>query len=162
MELTQQRVRELFDYREDGQLIWRKYRAHNARAGDVAGYLKNHGYLYVGVDDKRFLAHRVVFVWHHGYLPPDVDHINGVRLDNRIENLRAASRGENLQNSKKSTRNTSGFKGVSWCKRKLKWRANICENYKQISLGYFDTPEAAHEAYKAAALKHFGEFARAA
>lgn len=162
MELTQARVRELFDYREDGALIWKIYRSQNARAGDVAGYKKSHGYLYISIDDKRFIAHRIVFLWHHGYLPADVDHINGIRSDNRIENLRAASRSQNLQNSKKSSRNTSGFKGVSWCKKRMKWRANICANYKQVALGYFDTPEAAHAAYVEAARSLHGDFARAA
>ncbi len=162
MELTQDRVRELFDYREDGALIWRVYRSSNARPGDVAGYMKSHGYLYVSINEKRFIVHRVVFLWHHGYLPPDVDHINGVRSDNRIENLREASRSQNLHNSKKSSRNTSGYKGVSWCDRRQKWRANICTNYKQRSLGYFDTAELAAAAYAEAAAKDHGSFARIA
>lgn len=162
MELTQEIVRELFDYRNDGKLIWKCYRSHNARRGDVAGFLKDNGYLYVSIFDRKYLVHRVIFLWHHGYFPDQVDHINTVRTDNRIENLRKASRSQNMHNTRARSNNTSGFKGVSWCKRKLKWRMSICVNYRQIFGGYFDTAEAAHEAYKKAADKYHGEFARAA
>lgn len=88
------------------------------------------------------------------------DHINRDGLDNRRSNLRLANRSQNSANSIRSARNTSGFKGASWSKSKNKWHSRIRVNTILIHLGYFDTPEQAHEAYKRAAIKYFGEFAR--
>jgi hypothetical protein len=160
MDSLRSRALQLFEYRKDGKLLWRAYRSSNARKGDVAGYMKSHGYMYVSVDDKRYLVHRIIFLMHHGFLPENVDHINTVRDDNRIENLRAASMSQNAHNAKLSAGNSSGFKGVSWCKKKQKWRANICTKYRQTHIGYFDTAELASDAYANAALAQHGEFAR--
>lgn len=89
------------------------------------------------------------------------DHIDGNGLNNCRENLRVASRTENVRNQRKSVKNSSGFKGVSWNEQHQKWRALIRVNGRLKHLGLFDTPEAAHEAYcKAAASPEFhGEFA---
>lgn len=91
-----------------------------------------------------------------------VDHINMDRLDNRRENLRVATKSQNMQNRGKQMNNTSGFKGVSLDKRKKnkKWRANIHIGTKDVSLGYFLTPEEAAIAYNMAALEHHGAYAR--
>ena len=89
----------------------------------------------------------------------DVDHINGNTLDNRIANLRLASRSENCRNQGKRRNNTSGFKGVS--KHGTKWQAYISTPKGRLFLGTFDTPEDANEAYQAAARKYHGEFAKA-
>lgn len=86
-----------------------------------------------------------------------VDHINNKPLDNRRSNLRLATIPENIRNSQLRRNNKYGFKGVSPCNNK--WRARIMINRKQVHLGYFDTPEQAHEAYKKAAILYFGEFA---
>ncbi len=88
------------------------------------------------------------------------DHINGNTLDNRRANLRLATYSQNLRNQKRARHNTSGYKGVGWHKASGKWRAYIQFNGKHISLGYFDTPESAYEAYKKGALEYFGEFSR--
>ena len=89
-----------------------------------------------------------------------VDHINGNSLDNTRNNLRLATNGENICNSKKSRRNTSGYKGVHFSKIKNRWIAQIQNQGKRIHLGYFDTPEVAHEAYCKAANEYYREFAR--
>ena len=88
-----------------------------------------------------------------------VDHINGNTLDNRRCNLRFASAAENIRNSRRRCTNTSGFKGVWWNKQVNKWQSEIKVLGKKIYLGRYNTPELAHEAYCAAALKYFGEFA---
>lgn len=94
---------------------------------------------------------------------PYVDHKNGVSLDNRRScNLREATYSQNSSNCRKSVANTSGFKGVSWNKQKLKWRAFIQVNHKGIHLGYFSSPEEAHRAYIAAGDKYHGDFSRVA
>lgn len=90
------------------------------------------------------------------------DHVNGNTLDNRDINLRRATRSENQRNTKKSSYNSSGFKGVSFSKRKRKYHAYIKINRQNIHLGYFDAPEEAHAAYRAAAHVYHGEFARVA
>ena len=90
----------------------------------------------------------------------DVDHKNLNKLDNRRENLRIATRGQNNCNKTKYKNNTSGFKGVSFHKKAQKYRARISIDGKQKFLGYFVTAEAAHQAYKQAAIQHHGEFAR--
>lgn len=88
-----------------------------------------------------------------------VDHEDGDGLNNRRYNLRIATRGQNQFNSRKPVTNKSGFKGVSWYKRRQIWIATISLQDKTTHLGYFDTPEAAHEAYKKAAREMHGEFA---
>ena len=92
----------------------------------------------------------------------DVDHINCNTLDCRRENLRICTRAENNRNRVKSQKNTSGFKGVRWRKKEKKWVAEISHNNKKIHLGYFDTPERAHEAYTIASEKYHKEFGRIA
>lgn len=81
-------------------------------------------------------------------------------LDNRRINLRIANDAESVRNRRKQKNNTSGFRGVSFCKANRKWRARIKVDRKEIMIGYFDTPEEAHAAYCEEARKHFGEFAR--
>lgn len=87
------------------------------------------------------------------------DHISGNKLDNRRENLRIATNAQNLRNRGKQRNNTTGFKGVAWHRASGKWTAQIVVNGKKRFLGYFTTPEAAHEAYTAAAKELHGEFA---
>lgn len=88
-----------------------------------------------------------------------VDHINGNGLDNRKNNLREATSRQNKQNMKKIKRNTSGYKGVTWCKDRGKWAAYIKSESKSMFLGRFKTPTEAHEAYKTKAAELFGEYA---
>jgi len=99
---------------------------------------KDGGYLYCWVDGKRKLHHIHVWEQANGPIPDgyEVDHINGQRDDNRLENLRLVTRKENMQNAKRYSTNTSGVTGVSWSKSKNKWRAYVMSEYKLISLGY--------------------------
>lgn len=88
------------------------------------------------------------------------DHVNGNPRDNRRPNLRPATRSQNAQNSRKRITNISGYKGVSFVSTREKYKAQIKTKGKSISIGYFDTPEAARDAYREAAARLFGEFAR--
>ena len=110
---------------------------------------------------KAYLkAHRLAWFFVYGEWPQkQIDHINGNKSDNRISNLRLATASQNLSNKGITKSNTSGYKGVSFNRTKKKWMASIKVNKKSINLGYFLTPEEASEAYKAAAIKHHGEFA---
>jgi hypothetical protein len=89
----------------------------------------------------------------------DADHIDGNKQNNQRSNLRSATHMQNLQNKKRTKQNKSGMKGVFFDRRDKKWRACINSQNKQYGLGYFDSPEEAHEAYKAAADRLHGEFA---
>lgn len=133
------------------------------RAGDRADVPRVKGYLRVTVKKVAYAAHRLANFYMTGVWPASglTDHENNIRHDNRWSNLRIASASQNRANSKISVRNTSGWKGVHWCKRRRKWRVRLVYRKKSRDLGYFDCPAAAHFAYIVYADKTFGEFARA-
>ena len=112
--LTQERVRELFDYDvETGNLIRKTNASSRARIGDVAGCEDGRGYLFTGISGKYYKNHRIVWLWHNGYLPEgEIDHINRNKIDNRIENLREASSVCQRRNQNLRKDNKSGVKGV--------------------------------------------------
>jgi len=124
-----------------------------------AGSLRSSEYRSIGFringKDYAFFEHRLVFLWLHGHFPKDdMDHINGIRDDNRIENLREVGHVENGKNTKIYKTNTSGIIGVHWSTSKQKWRAQIVVDYKQIYLGLFDDKFAAICARKSAEVKY--------
>ena len=150
--LTQELLHHLFDYdATNGNLIWR-VKKNRAKPGAVAGNI-SHGYCRIKINKKHYGAHRLIWLYHFGVMPEnDIDHINGNPADNRLENLRLATRAENKQNLRKPrTDNKSGYLGVS--KNRKKWIAQIGINGKYHHLGSFDTPELAHEAYLEAKTK---------
>jgi Demerecviridae HNH endonuclease len=132
------------------------------KAGEIAGNVRKDGYLQVGFNRKMFLGHRIIWFLCKGYWPTlDIDHIDGNPRNNLISNLREATRAKNVLNQKMHKDNRYGMKGVSKSRNGKKFRARIIINYKEISLGAFDTPEEAHAAYMQAAIRFGGEFARA-
>jgi hypothetical protein len=161
--LTAERLRELFDYEPGSGEFRYKVRRNRALVGSICGWHNARGYLSFRVDGKMHYAHRLAWLHVHGRWPDAmIDHINGEKDDNRITNLREASRSQNLANSRVPSNNTSGFKCVSFYKKSGKWTATIMKDAKFTPLGRFETPEAAHAAYMAAAERLFGDFARAA
>lgn len=160
--LTQNRVRELLDYDpETGVFRWRSNRGGSARAGSIAGSIRpKFGYVDVCVGREKWLGHRLAWLYVYGEIPGTIDHINGVTSDNRIANLRCCTQAENTYNTRLRKNNTSGFKGVSFCSMTKRWAAQIRKGKRKWTIGRFDTPEAAHEAYRKKAVELFGEFAR--
>jgi hypothetical protein len=145
--------------RDTGRFTWKVARTNKIKVGDEAGCLIG-GYRIINVGYIDYRAHQLAWLFSYGEWPSkDIDHINGVRDDNRIANLRLATPTENARNQRKGKRNTSGFKGVSFCKKTQKWSAHIQANGKSRRLGRFETPEEAHAAYCTAAKEFFGEFA---
>lgn len=153
------RAHELLTYK-DGCLYWKVYRSPKAQAGMRAGcFSKSSIYRGIHIDDCRYIEHRIIFLMHHGYLTEMIDHINCIKTDNRIENLRASDRCTNQQNTG-AMATGCGLKGARYDKSRDLWMSSIRVYKKRIFLGRFKTKEEAHEAYKAAALKYHGEFAR--
>jgi hypothetical protein len=113
------------------------------------------------IEKRRYIASRLAWLWVYGKWPNDfVDHANGNKQDDRIGNLRAATKSQNHANTSAPAHNTSGLKGVSWSKRYGFWLAQIQHKNKHHFLGYFVTPAEAHTAYREAASRLFGQFAR--
>jgi hypothetical protein len=135
MELCQKLLQETFSY-EDGILIWKQPTGRRTSVGQIAGR-SNNAYKAIGFMGKEYMAHRLVFMFHHGYLPPEVDHIDGNKMNNRIENLRPATHAENLKNQKIKINNVSGLKNVGWAKREQRWRVRLTVNGKDKHIGYF-------------------------
>lgn len=147
-------VRKQFIYNDDGTLTRR-------RTGImVPGSISSNGYPRVLVNGKARKVHRVVFLIHHGHLPKYIDHIDGDKANNRIENLRECTRSQNQQNTGLLSNNSSGFKGVSWSKRLKKWFVQLRINGESIHLGFFNNKIEAAEAYDRAAIDNYGEFAK--
>lgn len=155
--LTAERLKELLVYSEEtGSFLWRGAHSRRVKAGDIAGSVSPKGYIVIGVDKKTYRAHRLAWLYVHGRWPlNDIDHINCIKADNRIVNLREITNAENQQNIKSaiSSNKTSGFLGVSRSANRKKWRATIAINGQDIHLGYFDTPEKASDAYVSAKRK---------
>ena len=138
--LTQELVQSIFDY-EDGNLIRKE--GKKDCLGKIAGYIKKNGYGLVRVAGKQHLLHRIIFLHHHGFLPQEVDHIDGDPRNNKIENLRAAIHEQNMKNSKNYSTNKSGTRGVTWHKRTQKWQVDVQVNKRTCYLGTFADKELA-------------------
>lgn len=159
--ITQQEVRRLFSYNPDTGILTQKIKTNNrVNVGDEAGDISpSTGYRRVCINRKRYSVHRIIWLYVYGHMPTSViDHINMIRDDNRIENLRLATHSENHWNIGKYKNNTTGFKGVTWCKTNKKFKSQIRIKGKTFNLGSFDDPELAAKAYQDFALKHHGDF----
>lgn len=155
------RLRQLFDYNaETGVFLWKVATSSKSPVGSVAGVVNGAGYRVLSVDGKKYLAHRLAWLYVHGVWPKgDIDHINRDKLDNRLINLREATRTQNNVNSKVRSDNTSGYRGVTWHRGSQKWRVTVHLNKKQYQVGMFESLEEAVEAQKAAQSKLHKEFA---
>ena len=146
--VTKETVKELFDY-NDGKLF---------RKIKHAGCLNKSGYRIIGINRKYYLEHRLIWLLFNGHFPKEIDHINHIRDDNRIENLREVTRSQNQFNRIKIY-GLSKYKGVSWDTRSGKWVVQIQKDGKRKNLGYFDSEEKGAEAYNIEAKKLFGKYA---
>lgn len=153
-------LKEMLDYEPTtGLFRWKIKPNRRIRIGSVAGSKTSWGYLEVEIHGERYRLHRLAWAFVNGKLPTtDIDHINGVRDDNRISNLRLATRSQNNHNKPIQKNNRCGYKGVCKPKHTNKYAAHIKGKY----IGYYETQEEAHAAYCAAAHKEFGEYARTA
>lgn len=143
-------------HHESGKFSWKTESRFNEP------FTCNHpgGYLNGGFLGKTYYAHRVAWLMYYGEWPENhIDHINGDKRDNRIENLRQCLPSQNQCNKPSQRNSKSGIKGVSWSSRFNRWVAFISLNRKRKNLGYFHTKEDAKVAYDKACLELHGEFA---
>ena len=140
----------LFEYdHESGTLVWRKRVSPKVGGGDMAGTVTANGYIRIGYNRAWYLGHRIAWKLFYSEEPPqEIDHINGRRSDNRITNLRAATRLRNSWNSDCVMGAVSKMRGVSWHSEAQKWRARIRVDGKLLSLGLFTNKLDAAEAYQ--------------
>jgi hypothetical protein len=134
----------------------RSFSSWNSKYGGKPCFVNNcHGYLCGTIFKKKYLAHRIIWFYVTGEWPDQVDHINGVKSDNRWGNLREVDKRENMKNTKRPITNTSGRVGVYWYEPYGKWLAKVSFKKGPKNLGYFDTFEEACEV-RARAEKEFG------
>lgn len=165
---TAARVRELLSYdAESGSFIWlsrpanefssvRQCKTWNARyAGKKAGKQSSGGYIQIRVDGRLYAAHRLAWLVTYDVWPVnDIDHINGIRQDNRITNLRDVTRSENMKNAATPRTNTSGVMGVSWMAHIERWAAYIEVDGRRVNLGYYKGLDEAVAARKGAESRY--------
>ena len=156
--INKELLHELFTY-VDGNLIWIKPTSKKAKVGAVAGNI-NKKARSIGIFNKNYAAHRLIFMFHYGFMPKIIDHIDGNAFNNKIENLREASSKQNSQNSKLSKSNTLGYKNVSYKKDINKYRVRLVINGKETNFGSFNNIELADLVAQEARDKYFGKFAR--
>lgn len=152
-DITAEEFRAKYDYNPETGEFWTKPR----KVGFVTKTGRGRLSVMIG-DSKRgnFYANRLAWLWMMGKWPDDIiDHINGDGTDTRWSNLRQATHSQNMQNQRLSKANTSGLTGAFWDRWAKRWISSIAGTY----LGTFPTAEAAHEAYRKAALEKYGEYA---
>lgn len=156
--LSAEKLRELLHYDpETGIFVWRVRVSQAVKVGHVAGRINYDGYSTIKILGYEYRAHRLAMFYAEGIMPPaEVDHINGIRLDNRLANLRHADRSTNAQNMRKalSTNLSCGLMGATWDKTRKTWKASIQVNGKKRTLGAFATAQEAHDCYIAAKRTH--------
>jgi len=164
MKITFERANELLDYcPETGKFTWVGDRPNQVKAGSQAGYTRRDGYLVLVLDCRHYLGHRVAWLMAKGNWPSSmIDHIDGDPRNNRLSNLRPATRAQNMMNMALLESNTSGFKGVSWDKSCGKYQAYITVDRRKKSLGFFSDKMLAAAARHAAEKKYFGEYSTSA
>lgn len=151
-ELTVERVRELFSYDPETGILTRRSKMRGAKPGSAAGYMGAAGYLRVKIHCGDYRVSRVIWFLVHGEWPLLVDHINGIRTDNRLCNLRSATHAINSQNIRSATGRDKAVRLLGVVRVKgsgpgLPWKAVIKASGKGHILGRFQTQEEAHAAY---------------
>ena len=158
--ITQERLKQVLHYNQlTGRFTWLVDLSSHRSKGKRAGWV-NGPYRYIGIDHKVYSEHALAFIWMIGVFPEEVDHKDRKGANNIWRNLRVATHSQNHGNRTKLSTNTSGYKGVCWDKSRNKWMSHIMVRGKRITIGRFNTPEQAAEAYRLKALELFGEFAR--
>jgi len=158
--LTQARLLEILQYNPDtGIFTWIKS-PRKGWIGKEAATNTSKRYLEIRIDGILYKAHRCAWLYIHGFMPKnEIDHIDQNTHNNRIDNLREATRFDNTHNTRTPTTNTSGIKGVYWLKKNKKWVGQVAHNGVQHYLGLFSEIEQAEQAVRLKRLELHKEFA---
>jgi len=158
--LTQEILKKHLHYDPDTGAFTRKVvSGPTVKIGDIAGWINSEGYRKLRLFGTAYYSHTLAWLYVYGYFPKnDLDHVDRNKANNRIGNLREATRSENVMNCGLRSNNTSGFRGVTWLKRRSRWVARIYVEGKREQIGYFKTAEEAGRAYEVKAKKLFGAF----
>jgi len=159
MHISHENLLRVLEYSpSSGNFTWRYSRGTKLK-GSTAGTVTPTGYITIMLNRKNYAAHRLAWFYVHKEWPEeDIDHVNRIGTDNRILNLRAATKSQNQYNTGLSKNNSSGYKGVYFNKRDGRYVAQIMIEGKRISLGTHLTAFDAHDAYQKASLTYHGEF----
>lgn len=167
MTISLAEARTLFAYDpETGAISWAAHRRRGQEKGARVGFVhKTKGYREISIKiagkQHHISEHRLAWLLTHGEWPRlHIDHINGVKDDNRLANLRLATKAQNQANTGRYRNNTSGYRGVSRSSQCHRWRASIKVSGRSRTIGYFETKEQAAQAYEIAARAAFGEYVR--
>ena len=147
--ITQDELKKLLSYDPETGVFTRIISNRTDRIGKQPGASNSKGHIQIRLNGKLYVAHRLAWLYQYGKFPEhQIDHINGNKSDNRIENLRQATNKQNQENVPLQINNTSGYRGVSYDKRYKKFRAYVCHNLHNQTIGFFDTAEKAAIAAK--------------
>ena len=153
--ITQEQLKSVLNYNhETGLFTWIKSRTGIRYKNPTAGWTEKNGYVRIHIDGKSYLAHRLAYLYTMGRWPKQIDHINGIRNDNRWRNIRNTSSRANNMNRSIGKANTSGAIGVCWHKGSQTWHASIRVNNKLIHIGSFKLKDDAIAARKEAEHYH--------
>jgi hypothetical protein len=152
-------LKKLLDYDcKSGVFYWAKTLSNRARKGSIAGSTCKSGYVRIAIAGEMYSAHRIAWAIHHGDTDLEIDHVDGAKGNNKLSNLRLATRSQNMANVGITRSNASGFKGVSFHKRAKKWVASGRVDGVRKYIGLFETPQDAHVAYIASVANQYGNF----
>jgi len=153
--MTQEYLKSIIKYDKDtGICTWIVQKAHRTPIGSEVGTTMKQGYRRVKINDNGYLVHRLAWLYSYGYMPKFIDHINHIKNDNRISNLREVTFQENRKNLYKYKNNKSGHTGILWREDMNKWLAQIRVNGKNIYLGCYDDINEAIKVRKEANIKY--------
>lgn len=163
MPITQNQLKKLVDYK-DGNLYWRES-GSGRKMGVPAGIINGSGYRQIMINYKLYLTHQLIYLYHYGYIPKCLDHIDSNPSNNDINNIRESTVSQNAMNKRKAKvingkSPSSQFKGVSWHKQAKKWNPQIKIDGKKKNLGSFNSEIEAAKAYDKVAIELFGEFVK--
>lgn len=157
--ITQEKLKSIFFYNSETGIFTRKVKRGKWPAGEVCGTINGGGYVYISINGVKYQAHRLAWLYMYGQFPSlGLDHINCLKTDNRICNLRESNQSMNSLNVPVKKNSSTGLKGAFYIKSKRMFGSKARVNGKSFNLGYFRTKELAHDAYVNFANKHHGDF----